>query len=354
MFASRIHQAPALQALQRRQRDVAVHAERQDQAEALSILRNEHHAVTDRVRRRARMVGLTVHEHLAAVVALQPDQESGDSAPPGPHEPCDAEDLRAPAREADALRGRAGELHTPHLQHRLGSRRGGALGERLVDRSTNHRGDDLVERRRSHRPRPHDSAVPQYGDLVGDPFHLGQPVADVADGDAVAGEPPDEIEDPFGVVRWQDRSRLVEDHGNGVAGQHLGHLDELSLGDRQPADRPVHAQRRRSDAFEERVDTGTMRPSIDEQPAARLDGQHHVVRDGEIVHERQLLIDDPDPRGERVARRGENLRGAVQLDVPLVRREAAAENRGERRLPGAVLADDRVYLSGAEGDRHVT
>ena len=195
------------------------------------------------------MVGLAVDEHLAAMAALEPDEESGDAAPPRTHEPGDAE-YSARRHVKVSPSGPVPGSCTP-VTSSIGSGRavvaasGNAwsIGRPTIAETTWSRVVDRV------RPSPDDGAVAEHGDLVGDPFHLGQPVADVADGDAVVGEAADQVEHPFGVVRRQDCGRLVEDDGDRVTGEHLGHLDELSPGDRQPADGPVDAQRRRSDAL---------------------------------------------------------------------------------------------------------
>ena len=53
------------------------------------------------------------------------------------------------------------------------------------------------------------------------------------------------------------------------------------------------------------------------------------------------------PGIERVARGVEAHRLAVQLDLALVRPVEPGEDVRERRLPGAVLAEERVHLADA-------
>ncbi len=64
---------------------------------------------------------------------------------------------------------------------------------------------------------------------------LGEAVRDVDDQHARGGEAPGEAEQPVGLARRQRRRRLVEDQDRGVAGERLGDLDDLALGERQPA-----------------------------------------------------------------------------------------------------------------------
>ena len=68
-----------------------------------------------------------------------------------------------------------------------------------------------------------------------------QAVRDVDDELAVGGELAGEAEQPLGLARRQRRGRLVEDEDFGIAGERLGDLDHLPLGERQPADLLVRA-----------------------------------------------------------------------------------------------------------------
>ena len=67
----------------------------------------------------------------------------------------------------------------------------------------------------------------------------------------------------------------------------------------------------------------------------------------EVRRERQLLVDHRDAgaaRRERIARR---VRGAVEPHLARVGRQRAGENRHQRALAGAVLADERADLAAA-------
>jgi hypothetical protein len=60
------------------------------------------------------------------------------------------------------------------------------------------------------------------------------------------------------------------------------------------------------------------------------------------VEERELLVDDSDPVRARVLRRVDANRLAVELDLAGVGRHDPGEDLHQRRLAGAVLADDGV------------
>ena len=57
-------------------------------------------------------------------------------------------------------------------------------------------------------------------------------------------------------------------------------------------------------------------------------------------------MDDDDAGRERVARRTEPARRAVDAELAVIRLIDAAQNLYQRRLAGAVLADDRVHFAG--------
>ena len=64
-----------------------------------------------------------------------------------------------------------------------------------------------------------------------------------------------------------------------------------------------------------------------------------------VCDQPEVLVHHPDPRVERVARRGEVGGLAVEEDLALVRPVEAGEDVRERALAGAVLAEERVHLA---------
>ena len=79
--------------------------------------------------------------------------------------------------------------------------------------------------------------------------------------------------------------------------------------------------------------------------------QREVVHRVELEHQAEVLVDEAQPVGDRVAERE---RLAVELrDGSRIGRVVAGERLDQRRLAGAVLADERVDLAGADLDRRV-
>ena len=85
----------------------------------------------------------------------------------------------------------------------------------------------------------------------------------------------------------------------------------------------------------------------------RLHAEHEVPRDAHLRQDREVLVDGGDAAGEGVARRGEDDRLAVDEHGALVGPLEAGEDLDQRRLAGAVVAEQADHLAGTDADRHV-
>ncbi len=83
-------------------------------------------------------------------------------------------------------------------------------------------------------------------------------------------------------------------------------------------------------------------------PGGRLVAEDDVLGHGAERDEVQLLVDRGDAAGLRLAGACERDSAAVEGDRPLVARVDAGEDLDERRLSGAVLADEAVHLAAAD------
>ena len=77
----------------------------------------------------------------------------------------------------------------------------------------------------------------------------------------------------------------------------------------------------------------------------RLAPEVHVLDDVEVVAEREILVDDLDPELRRVLRAGDVTRLALEEDLAGVDRVDAGDRLDQRRLAGAVVADERHHLA---------
>jgi hypothetical protein len=160
----------------------------------------------------------------------------------------------------------------------------------------------------------------------------------------------DDAEQPVDLSAGEGSGRLVHDDHARVRGQRLDDLDELLIGDRQPAGEPVGVE---PDA-ELVEDGGRLAPHLSTvdpaEPLERLRADEDVLGDGEVGKERRLLEDDRDPGRLRLLGVVEDGLLAVEHEPPRVRPVDAGEDLDERGLPGAVLADQPVHLARVELD----
>src|SRR5262249_12040068 len=88
-----------------------------------------------------------------------------------------------------------------------------------------------------------------------------------------------------------------------------------------------------------------------ESEAARLAAEPDVLRHREGVDQRELLVDDAHAELLRRPRRQRLEPAAADLDRPGARRGRPAQDPDQRRLAGAVLADEGVADPGLELER---
>ena len=156
----------------------------------------------------------------------------------------------------------------------------------------------------------------------------------------------DDLEQLAGLLRRQHRRRLVEDEDVGAAEERLQDLDPLLLPDRDRAD-----ERGRVDDEPEllrQLAHPRLRPAlVEEDLVARLHAEDDVLGHGHHRDEHEVLVHHPDPGLDRVPRRAEADRLPVQEDLARVVLVEPVEDVHQRRLAGAVLAEERVHLAPA-------
>ncbi len=86
-------------------------------------------------------------------------------------------------------------------------------------------------------------------------------------------------------------------------------------------------------------------PSSESAAAADLAAEKEVLRDGEILGEQEFLMDEDDALVLGLDGPREVRRCAVEMERPLGGRQVPGEDPHQRRLAGAVLADDGVNLA---------
>ena len=188
-------------------------------------------------------------------------------------------------------------------------------------------------------------AAAQDADPVGDLEHLVQLVGDEDDRHPAGLEAAEDLEQLERLLRRQHRGRLVEDQDVGLAVERLQDLDPLLLADGQVGDQRVGVDLE-LEARRELADPVRGRGLVEQDPGARrLVREHDVLGDGHHRDQHEVLVHHPDPAVDRVLRRLERDRLAVQQDLALVGLVEPVEDVHQRRLAGAVLAEQRVHLA---------
>ena len=154
--------------------------------------------------------------------------------------------------------------------------------------------------------------------------------------------------------RGQHRGRLVEDQDAGVAVERLEDLDALALADREPRDLDVEIDGEAGIAHH-RLDLPARRAGAAAEAEDRLGAEHDVLEPGEVLGQREVLVDHADAGSERGMGRARRQRdqpafGAGDLHRAGIGDVVAEEDVHQRRLAGAVLAEQGEDLAAAQGE----
>src|SRR5919109_1029954 len=207
--------------------------------------------------------------------------------------------------------------------------------------------DDLLLRRLLALEKRHSLTESQHGDPVRHLEYVVQVVRDDRDREIALGEPPDEVEDLPGLRHAEGGRRLVGDHDARVPNHPLRDCDGLPLPAREAGDRLADGRQRRDGEAVERLTCRPLHGRLveDDRSQGPLPAEEHVGHDVEVVRQREILVDDLDPETRRVAR-AVNVHGcAFDQHVALVEGVDPGDALDQRRLAGAVVADERHDLA---------
>jgi hypothetical protein len=84
----------------------------------------------------------------------------------------------------------------------------------------------------------------------------------------------------------------------------------------------------------------------------RLGAEHHVVEHAQVVGQREVLVHHADAGSQRRLRLPWRQRAPIHLDRAGVGHVVAEQDRHQRALAGAVFAQQRQHLAGAQLERH--
>ena len=189
------------------------------------------------------------------------------------------------------------------------------------------------------------------GDRVGVGEHLVEVVGDEDHGRTVGGELAQRGEQLLHLLGHEHGGRLVEDQDLGAAVEHLEDLDALLLADAEVGHQLVGIDR-------QAVLTGQLADAAaglaggEVEGRARLAPEDDVLPHREVVGEHEVLEHHADAELDGGGRRAEVLLHAADVDLALVGLVGAVERLHQRRLAGAVLADDGVDRAVAHLEVH--
>ena len=218
-----------------------------------------------------------------------------------------------------------------------------------------HRRDERVAGERCRRPFGDHLAVAHDDDAVGASRDLAEEMRDQDAGAAARNEAADEGEKLPGDMRVERGGRLVEDderHRRIGDGEGAGDLDHLAAADREIAD---DVARRDAVARKDLVELVEDQPARALAPAQALQAgveDAGILGDGQVGAERQLLeyaahavaLGD----GHVVVSRSG--RSPCTLIAPRSGAQRPGQDMHERRLAGAVMADEADAFAGRDGE----
>ncbi len=211
-----------------------------------------------------------------------------------------------------------------------------------------HQPGELLLGRPSGRQRLDLLPAPQHRHPVGDLEHLVQLVADEDDRHPLLRERAEDLEQLLGLLGGQDGGRLVQDEDVGVPVERLQDLDALLLTDRDVLDPRV-----RIDLELEGVGqvADALGGGVVVEQHLALGGlvrEHDVLRHRHHGNQHEVLVHHADAAVDGVARRAHPRRLALDPDLALVGVIQAVEDVHQRRLAGAVLAQQRMHFAEPE------
>ncbi len=195
-------------------------------------------------------------------------------------------------------------------------------------------------------------AAAEHRHAVAEGADLAELVRDHDDGDLLAlGHAAQQAEHLVGLVRGEHRGRLVEDEHALVEIEELENFELLLLAGGERRHRHVERHPERH-AVEERLERFHLLLPVDDRRRVGA-ADHEVLGAGQRRHQGEMLVDHADAERAGIARIADRDLLAAEQDLALVGRIEPHDAFDERRLAGAVLAEQRMKLAGLDLHRDV-
>jgi hypothetical protein len=180
-------------------------------------------------------------------------------------------------------------------------------------------------------------------------------VGDEEDGHALVAQPAQQGEELRHLALVQAGRGLVQDQHARLPrqragdGHHLLHRHRVAAQQARDVDLQLQPRQQR---LRLALHAAPVNAPQAGRAAPRVVAGKDVLGHREVGAQVHLLVDRADAQLLRRRRRGRAHRLAVQQQLASVGREHAGEQLDQRRLAGAVLAHQRVHLSGAQAQAH--
>ena len=221
-----------------------------------------------------------------------------------------------------------------------------ALGHDQLDIAPDHEVRELLARGRLRVRRAGDAAATEHDDVVGDLQDLVELVGDEDDRRARRRERANDPEQLLGLVWRQNRARLVQDEDVAVPVEGLQDLHPLAYTDGEILDLRVRIDVQLV-LLGELDDPLSRRTPIEraEGPAHGLCAECHGLDHVEDRHEHEVLVDHADAGLDGAHGIVEDAFLAIDEDLAGIGLVQARQDVHERRLAGAVLAEQAEHLA---------
>ena len=190
-------------------------------------------------------------------------------------------------------------------------------------------------------------AVTKHHDVIAEPHHVSEDMADVDDGDTLQPQAVDGVKKPAGFARCQGGCGFIEYDHLCLRAKRLGDFHKLALALRELVDQ----RRRRKIEIDGRQKLRRLPAgggTVDEgQPGNQLGelGDEQVLGDAQIAEQVQFLMDEGNALPRRVTRTLGPVVSAVELDMACVHLVYATDDVHRRGLARAVLADEAQHAA---------
>ena len=288
---------------------------------------------------------LAAQEHATGIDGHRAEDRLENFGAARTDESGEADDLALPDVERRVEQARTARDTGDGEQRRHLRVRRAPAREHCSGRPAGHELDELRDGCLRGVPGPDVVSVAQDGDPIRQPQCLFQEMGDEDDAHALFPDEAQPAEQLVTFVGGQRRGGLVEKNDPGGMNQRPGDLDELALRLAQALDGDARIDVCRKQR-EVRFRLLRHRAPVEKARAERRVVDQDVLGHAQGRQQRELLVDHDDAGLERRLWRERGHDRALELQPAFVRLEMPAHDLDERALPGAVLAQNGVDLSG--------